>query len=87
MSDGTVNAALRRMGYSKEEITGHGFRHMASTLLNEHGFSADAIEKQLSHQDGNSMRDAYNRAQYLDERTAMMQFWADKLDELKAAGP
>jgi integrase len=84
MSDGTVNAALRRLGFSKEQITGHGFRHMASTLLNEQGWSADAIECQLSHNDGDLIRGTYNRAKYLPERQKMMQAWADYLDLLKA---
>lgn len=85
MSDGTVNAALRRMGYTREQITGHGFRHTASTLLNGHRkWSAEAIERQLSHKDG-SIRGIYNNAQYLDERREMMQWWADYLDRLKMA--
>lgn len=84
MSDGTVNAALRRLGYSKEQITGHGFRHMASTLLNEQGdYSPDAIEKQLSHKDRDRIRGIYNQAKYLSERTKMMQAWADYLDRLR----
>jgi len=58
MSDNTVNAALRRLGYSREEMTGHGFRSMASTLLNERGWSADAIERQLAHSERDGVRDA-----------------------------
>lgn len=83
MSENTVNAALRRLGYSKEEMTGHGFRHMASTRLNELGWNPDAIERQLSHKDPNEIRGTYNLAKYLDERRRMMQAWADYLDELR----
>ena len=86
MSENTVNSALRRLGYTKEEMTGHGFRSMASTLLNENGWSADAIERQLAHVEGNSVRAAYNYADYLDERRRMMQWYADYLDELKLKG-
>jgi integrase len=84
MSDGTVNAALRRMGYTKEEMTAHGFRHMASTLLNERGYNEDVIERQLAHVDANKIRGTYNRAKYLEARTVMMQEWADYLDNLAA---
>jgi len=84
MSDNTVNAALRRLGYSKEDMTGHGFRHMASTLLNEQGWNRDAIERQMAHAERNSIRATYNYAEYLPERTKMMQSWADYLDSLKA---
>jgi integrase len=80
MSDNTANAALRRMGYSKDEMTAHGFRAMASTLLNEAGYDPDAIEKQLAHVEANKVRAAYHRAQYLEERKRMMQEWADLLD-------
>lgn len=83
MSDGTVNAALRTMGYGKDQITGHGFRHTASTMLNEEQkWSSDAIERQLSHKD-NSIRGTYNNAKYLDERRRMIQSWANTLDNLK----
>lgn len=82
MSDNTLNAALRRMGYGKDEIVGHGFRHMASTLLNEQGWSADAIERQLAHKES-GVRAVYNLAEYLPERRRMMQAWADYLDTLK----
>ncbi len=82
MSDGTINAALRTMGYDRETMTGHGFRSMASTRLNEAGmWSGDAIERQLAHISGNGVRAAYNYAEYLPERTKMMQWWADYLDE------
>jgi integrase len=84
MSDGTVNAALRRLGFDKTEITGHGFRHTASTMLNEKGFSQDAIEAQLSHSDSNVVRGIYNKAKYLPERQRMMQAWADFLDDLRS---
>lgn len=84
MSDNTVNGALRRLGYGKDEMCGHGFRAMASTLLNELGYSPDHIERQLAHQHGNKVRKAYNHAQYLPKRRQMMQEWADYLDGLKA---
>ena len=84
MSENTVNAALRRMGYGKDEMTGHGFRHMASTLLNELGYNRDAIERQLAHGERNNVRATYNYAQYMPERTRMMQEWADYLDRLKS---
>jgi integrase len=80
MSENTVNAALRRLGYTSDEITGHGFRSMASTLLNEQGWNRDAIERQLAHTERNSIRAAYNHAEYLLERRKMMQHWADYLD-------
>lgn len=82
MSENTVNAGLRRLGYTNEEMTGHGFRSIASTLLNEHGWNRDAIERQLAHGERNSVRAAYNFAEYLPERKKMMQWWADFLDEL-----
>jgi integrase len=82
MSDNTVRNALRRLGYSNEDMTGHGFRSMASTLLNEKGWHPDLIELQLAHAERNKVRDAYNRAQRLDERRQMMQSWANYLDEL-----
>ncbi|MDO9508651.1 MAG: site-specific integrase [Thermovirgaceae bacterium] len=83
MSENTVNAALRRMGYAREDLTGHGFRAMASTILNEQGWPADAIERQLAHVEGNSVRAAYNYAEHLDIRRKMMQSWADWLDEVR----
>jgi len=86
MSDGAVNAALRRMGFDKDTMTGHGFRAMASTRLNEMGWAPDVIERQLAHVEKNKVRAAYNRAQYLGERIRMMQEWADYLDTLKAGG-
>jgi integrase len=84
MSENTINAALRRLGYSNEEQTGHGFRSMASTLLNEQGFPPDIIELQLAHTERNKVRAAYNKAQRLPERRKMMQTWADYLDGLRA---
>jgi integrase len=85
MSDNTVNAALRRLGYRKEEMTGHGFRGTASTLLNEQGWNPDVIERQLAHSERNKVRAAYNFAEYLPERRRMMQAWADHLDVLAKA--
>jgi integrase len=85
MSNNTVNAALRRLGYSRTEMTGHGFRSMASTLLNEQGWNRDAIERQLAHAERDAIRAAYNYAEFLPERRRMMQAWADYLDELKAS--
>lgn len=85
ISDGTLNAALRRLGYDKTEMTSHGFRSTASTLLNESRlWHHDAIERQLAHQDDDEVRAAYNSAEYWDERVPMMQWWADYLDELRA---
>ena len=83
ISDATFIAALRRMGFEKNEMCAHGFRSMASTILNEQGYSADAIEKQLAHNPRNKIRGIYNRAEYLPERRKMMQEWADYLTELK----
>jgi integrase len=82
MSNNTINAALRRLGYTKEEMTAHGFRSMASTILNEQGWNRDAIERQLAHGEKDGVRAAYNYAQYLPERVKMMQSWADYLDGL-----
>jgi integrase len=83
ISDVALLAALRRMGYSREEMTVHGFRSMASTLLNEQGYNRDWIERQLAHGERNSIRAAYNYAEYLPERRRMMQDWADYLDGLR----
>jgi integrase len=82
MSDNTINAALRGMGYAKDQLVGHGFRHMASTLLHERGHRSEYIERQLSHGDRNTIRAIYNFADYLPERRKMMQEWADYLGEL-----
>lgn len=85
MSENTVNAALRRLGFTGDEMTAHGFRSMASTLLNESGkWSADAIERALAHQDKDSVRGAYHRGAHWQERVEMAQWWADYLDQLKA---
>jgi integrase len=73
MSENTITAALRRMGYAKEEMTGHGFRSMATTLLNKQGWHWDAIERQLAHGERDAVRAAYNYAEHLPERRAMMQ--------------
>jgi integrase len=83
ISDNTLNAALRRLAFAQDEMTTHGFRTMASTLLNEMGFPPDVIELQLAHSDRNKVRDAYNRAERLAERRDMMQQWADYLDGLR----
>lgn len=81
MSENTMLYALYRMGYHSK-ATGHGFRSTASTILNEHGFSPDVIERQLAHAERNQVRAAYNHAQYLPERRKMMQWWADFLDTI-----
>lgn len=86
MSENTVTAALRRLGYAKDEMTGHGFRSIASTLLNELGWNRDAIERQLAHAERNNVRAAYNFAEFLPERRKMMQSWADHLDALREGG-
>jgi integrase len=83
MSDATVNVALRALGYTREEITGHGFRAMASSLLAERGWSVDAIEKAVGHVEGNKIRAAYHRSEHLEERRKMMQDWADYLNTLR----
>jgi integrase len=83
MSDNTINAALRRLGYGTNDLTVHGFRAMASTLLYERGWPGDVIEIQLARQERNKVKAAYNHAQYMDKRREMMQWWADYLDELK----
>lgn len=84
MSENTINAALRRLGYDKDQMTGHGFRSMASTRLNEQGWNRDAIERQLAHAERDNVRAAYNYAEHLAERRCMMQAWADYLESLKA---
>jgi integrase len=86
ISNNTINAALRRIGYAKEEMTGHGFRSMASTLLNEQGWNRDAIERQLAHAERSKVRAAYNFAEFLPERRKMMQAWADYLAQLRDSG-
>ncbi len=87
MSENSVNAALRRLGYSKDEMTCHGFRATASTLLNEMGdWHADAIERQLGHVESNDVRRAYARGEHWDERVKMMQAWSDYIDHLRDGG-
>ncbi|ESQ84959.1 tyrosine-type recombinase/integrase [Asticcacaulis benevestitus] len=84
MSENTLNAALRRLGYSSDEMTSHGFRSTASTLLNESGkWAPDAIERALAHKDGDNVRAAYHRGTHWDERVKMAQWWSDYLDELR----
>ena len=83
MSDNTILGALRRLGYTGDQMTGHGFRSMASTLLNEQGWHKDAIERQLAHGERNKVRAAYNYAEHLPVRRQMMQAWADYLDVLR----
>ena len=86
MSDNAILSALRRMGYTGDQMTGHGFRSMASTLLNEQGWHRDAIERQLAHAERDSIRAAYNYAEHMPERRRMMQSWADYLGELRKGG-
>lgn len=83
LSNNAFNAALRRMGYSKDEVTAHGFRVTASSILNSRGFDPDVIEAVLAHQDRNSIRRTYNRATYWPQRVELMQEWADLLDEFR----
>jgi integrase len=84
MSENTINSALRRLGYTSNDMTAHGFRSMASTLLNEQGWHRDAIERQLAHGERDPVRAAYNYAEHLPERRRMMQAWADYLGGLRA---
>lgn len=87
LSENTVNQCFRRMGYAVGEVTAHGLRTTASTLLNESGkWTPDAIERSLAHADSNSIRGVYNRGRYWDERVAMHQWWSDYLDQLRAGG-
>ena len=87
MSENTMNVAFRRMGYSRDEVTAHGLRTTASTLLNESGkWHPDAIERALAHGDSDAVRGIYNRGQYWDERVRMMQWWSDYLDRLCEGG-
>ena len=83
LSENAFNSAMRRMGYTKEEVTSHGFRVTASTILNSRGFDPDVIEAVLAHQDRNTVRRAYNRSTYWDQRVVLMQQWADLLDEFR----
>ncbi len=86
MSENAVLAALRRMGYAQGEMTGHGFRSMASTILHEQGWPSDHIERQLAHGERNKVKASYNFAQHLPERRKMMQAWANYLDALREGG-
>ena len=87
MSDNTLNAALRRLGYSKDEMTTHGFRSVASTLLNESAkWSVDAIERALAHKGSDQIRAAYHRGSHWQERVQMAQWWSDYLDTLREGG-
>jgi integrase len=79
----SLRAGLRRLGLTKDEITTHGFRHMASTMLYEMGYRSELVEIQLAHTEKNKSKGTYNHAEYLQERIDMMQDWADKLDKLK----
>ena len=87
MSENTMLYALYRMGY-RGRAQVHGFRALASTLLNESGkFHTDAIERQMAHTEKNKVKAAYNRAEYLLQRCKLMQWWSDKIDSLKSATP
>ncbi|MBU2955079.1 tyrosine-type recombinase/integrase [Marinobacter sp. F3R08] len=86
LSENTINTALRSMGYDSEMMVGHGFRATASTLLHEMGWPPEVIELQLAHRQRNQVAAAYNRSARVEERTAMMQQWADYLDSLKKGG-
>jgi integrase len=83
LSENALNSALRRMGYSQDEMCAHGFRAAASTILNERGFNPDVIEAALGHQQSDAVRRAYNRAKYWPERVKLLQAWADLLDQFK----
>ena len=84
LSENAFNSAMRRMGYSKEEVTAHGFRSTASTILNNRGFDGDVIEAALAHQDKNSIRRTYNRTTYWEQRVELMQTWADLVDGFRS---
>ena len=84
ISKNAILVALRRMGYTNEDMTGHGFRSMASTLLHEQGWNHQVIERQLAHSERSAISAAYNFAEHLPKRRKMMQAWADYLDGLKA---
>lgn len=87
MSENTINAALRRLGFAQDEMTGHGFRSAASSMLNESGlWNADAIERQLAHVDNDSVRRAYARADFWEERVRMMEWWAERCEEMRRGG-
>jgi integrase len=87
MSENTINAALRRLGFAQDEMTGHGFRSAACSMLNESGlWNADAIERQLAHVDNDSIRRAYARADFWEERVRMMTWWAERCEEMRRGG-
>lgn len=87
MSDNAINAAFRRMGFGSDEVTAHGLRSTASTLLNESGlWHADAIERALAHGHSDKVRGIYARGQHWDERIKMAQWWSDYLDRIKTGG-
>jgi len=86
ISENAMNVALRRMGYSKDEHCTHGFRATATTILAEHGYREEVVQRQLAHTEPNEVRRAYNRAKYWEERVEMMQTWADMLDEFRSLG-
>ena len=85
LSENAFNSALRRMGYAKEEVTAHGFRVTASTILNSRGYDPDVIEAALAHQDKNAIRRTYNRSIYWDQRVKLMQEWADLVDNFRTS--
>lgn len=85
LSENASNSALRRMGYTKEEVTAHGFRATASTILNSRGFDPEVIEAALAHQDKNQIRRTYNRATYFNQRAKLMQDWANLIDEFRCS--
>lgn len=87
MSENTLNAALRRLGYDQTQMTAHGFRAIAFTGLRELGWDGDVIDRQLAHVERNQVRAAYDRAQHLKTRTKMMQAWSDHLDQLRRTPP
>lgn len=88
MSENTLNKALRRMGYSRDQITAHGFRTAFSTLANEAGrWNPDAIERALAHVEGNKVRAAYARGEHWEERVKLAAWWAQQLDEMRALVP
>jgi integrase len=86
MSENTVAAALRRLGYSQDEMTAHGFRGMATTILYEHGWTSDAVERQLAHVVGSDVRQAYDYSQLLDQRRQMMEHYSNWLEGLNKFG-
>lgn len=87
LSENAFNSMMRRMGYSKEEVTAHGFRATASTILNNRGFDGEVIEAALAHQDTNAVRRTYNRATYFDQRVKLMQDWANLIDNFRVDFP